>query len=299
MANIFKHAIECRQRLTVLISILLFNTVCFADSSVWAISNGKNTVYLAGTFHMLKESDYPLPKEFEQAYQKVNWLVFETNIAQLATPDFQQKFSQAMRLTAPKKLNHTLSQSTYHSLQQYFDKEGLDLQQYQDYKPQMVSLIITMHELRKLGLTAQGVDDFFNQKAVKDSKVTTQLESMDDQIRYISEMGIGNEDNLIKQTLADLQGLDTQLDDMSSAWRTGNRELMNSTGIKPMREDYPKIYDSLLVERNNNWLPKIKRLISHPEEKLIMVGALHLIGQQGLLQQLQRSGYTVTQLSTK
>ena len=248
---------------------------------------------------MLKESDYPLPKEFEQAYQKVNWLVFETNIAQLATPDFQQKFSQAMRLTAPKKLNHTLSQSTYHSLQQYFDKEGLDLQQYQDYKPQMVSLIITMHELRKLGLTAQGVDDFFNQKAVKDSKVTTQLESMDDQIRYISEMGIGNEDNLIKQTLADLQGLDTQLDDMSSAWRTGNRELMNKTGIKPMREDYPKIYDSLLVERNNNWLPKIKRLISHPEEKLIMVGALHLIGQQGLLQQLQRSGYTVTQLSTK
>ena len=40
-----------------------------ADSSVWAISSSGNTLYLGGTIHMLRPSDYPLPEEYEQAYQ--------------------------------------------------------------------------------------------------------------------------------------------------------------------------------------------------------------------------------------
>jgi uncharacterized protein YbaP (TraB family) len=62
-------------------------------------------------------------------------------------------------------------------------------------------------------------------------------------------------------------------------------------------KDYPKVYQSLLVERNNNWLPKIERLIKQPEEKFILVGALHLIGEDGLLQQLKNRGYQVRHYS--
>ncbi len=62
-----------------------------------------------------------------------------------------------------------------------------------------------------------------------------------------------------------------------------------------MMEDYPQVYRSLLVERNNNWLPKIERLISQPEQKFILVGALHLVGEDGLLKQLKNKGYQVQQ----
>jgi uncharacterized protein YbaP (TraB family) len=82
---------------------------------------------------------------------------------------------------------------------------------------------------------------------------------------------------------------------MGNAWRAGDTENLFISGIKPMMEDYPKVYRSLLVERNNNWLPKIERLIQQPEEKFILVGALHLIGQDGLLQQLKNRGYQVQQ----
>jgi uncharacterized protein YbaP (TraB family) len=64
-----------------------------------------------------------------------------------------------------------------------------------------------------------------------------------------------------------------------------------------MQRDYPRIYQSLLVERNNNWMPRIKKLLQHPEPKLILVGALHLAGPDGLLAILAGNGYQLEQLS--
>lgn len=282
-------------RLPIIIFILVLSITSQAKTSIWQVSNGTNTVYLGGTFHMLKPSDYPLPKEFEQVYKKVNWLVFETDMDQLSSPEFQQKFLQSMTLPTGQILADHLSAEAYTELIRYAAKNGMDTGRLQRFTPQMVALIITIEELKKYGLTAEGVDTFIGDKAKKDRKIVTKLESTDDQIHYISTMGAGNESNLILQTLADMKDLAEDLNAMSNAWRAGDDEALFETGIKPMLEEYPKIYQSLLVERNNNWMDKIEKLIAHPEEKFILVGALHLIGQDGLLQQLKNRGYQVQQ----
>lgn len=282
-------------RLPFIIFILVLSITSQAKTSIWQVSNGTNTVYLGGTFHMLKPSDYPLPKEFEQVYKKVNWLVFETDMDQLSSPEFQQKFLQSMTLPTGQILADHLSAEAYAELIRYAARNGMDTGRLQRFTPQMVALIITIEELKKYGLTAEGVDTFIGDKAKKDRKIVTKLESTDDQIHYISTMGAGNESNLILQTLADMKDLPEELNAMSNAWRAGDDEALFETGIKPMLEDYPKIYQSLLVERNNNWMDKIEKLIAHPEEKFILVGALHLIGQDGLLQQLKNRGYQVQQ----
>lgn len=282
-------------RLPLIITSLLLSCISDAETSIWQVSNGKNTVYLGGTFHMLKPSDYPLPKEFEEVYKKVNWLVFETDIEQLESPEFQQKFIKAMSLPSGQILADKLSPQAYSGLIHYAAKNNLDTGRLQHFKPQMIGLIISLEELKKYGLTAQGVDDFMADKAKLDGKMVTKLESIDEQINYIATMGEGNESDLILQTLADINDLSQDLTIMSSAWRAGDRENLFTTGIKPMMEDYPQVYRSLLVERNNNWLPKIERLIKQPEEKFILVGALHLIGEDGLLQQLKNRGYQVQQ----
>lgn len=264
-----------------------------AESSVWSVSNGKNTIYLAGTFHLLKPSDYPLPQEFEQAYKQINWLVFETNINDLKSQQFQQKLSQAMTLPKGQTLKGSLSASAYQALSEYCEQENIPLQNFSAYKPQMIGLVITMHELRKLGMTAQGVDDYFSGKAQADKKMITQLESIDQQIEFISTMGAGNESNLILQNLEDMKSLQQDMQVMSNAWRSGDRQALFNKGIKPMLDKYPGIYRSLLVARNYAWLPKIERLLKHNESKLIMVGALHLIGEDGLLTLLKNKGYQV------
>jgi len=272
-----------------------FSALVHAESSVWSVSNGKNTIYLAGTFHLLKPSDYPLPTEFEKAYKEVNWLVFETSIKDLESQNFQQKFRQAMTLPQGQTLQGSLSASAYKALSDYCNKENIPLADFSAYKPQMIGLIMTMHELRKLGMTAQGVDDYFSDKADADKKIVTQLESIEQQIEFISTMGAGNESNLILQSLQDVETLPKDMAIMSEAWRTGNRQALTAKGIKPMQDDYPRIYRSLLVDRNYDWLPKIERLLKHPEKKLIMVGALHLIGEDGLLTLLQNKGYRIDQ----
>jgi uncharacterized protein YbaP (TraB family) len=60
-----------------------------------------------------------------------------------------------------------------------------------------------------------------------------------------------------------------------------------------MRKDYPELYQQVLVERNNNWLPQIEAFLKTPETELILVGALHLAGNDGLLAQLRQRGYKV------
>jgi uncharacterized protein YbaP (TraB family) len=277
----------------VVLTLFSLSFPSFAKTSIWQVSNGKNTVYLGGTFHMLKPSDYPLPVEFEQVYNKVNWLVFETDIDKLDSPEFQQKFIQAMSLPSGKILADQLSAKAYSGLIRYAAKNNIDTGQLQHYKPQMIGLIISLKELKKFGLTAQGVDDFMADKAKQDGKMITKLESIDEQIHYIANMGKGNESDLILQTLDDVEDLPQDLTQLSKAWRLGDDKTLNHVGIEPMMEDYPEVYRSLLVERNNNWLPKIERLIQHNESKFILVGALHLAGEEGLLEQLKRKGYQV------
>ena len=244
---------------------------------------------------MLKPSDYPLPIEFENVYKKVNWLVFETDMDQLSSPEFQQKFLASMTLPTGQILADHLSAEAYAELIRYAANNQMDTAQLQRFKPQMIALIITLEELKKYGLTAEGVDNYFGNKAKADSKMVTKLESIDDQIRYISTMGANNESGLILQTIEDMEELPKVLNAMTTAWRSGDDNGLFENGIKPMLEDYPKIYQSLLVERNNNWMGKIEKLLAHPEEKFILVGALHLIGQDGLLQQLKNRGYQVQQ----
>ncbi|MFQ3171295.1 MAG: hypothetical protein ACI9DG_001329 [Oleispira sp.] len=280
-------------RLSIITFLLFLPFASHAQTSLWQVSNGKNTVYLGGTFHKLTPSDYPLPKEFAQVYKKVNWLVFETNIVKLKSPEFQQKFIKAMSLATGQILADQLSPQAYSGLVDYAAKNDIDTARLQHLKPQMIGLIISLKELKKLGLTAQGVDDFINDKAISDGKMVTKLESIDEQINYVATMSEGDESALILQTLEDIKDLSNDITLMKDAWRSGNSQVLFETGIKPMMKDYPKVYQSLLVERNNNWLPKIERLIRQPEEKFILVGALHLIGEDGLLQQLKNRGYQV------
>lgn len=275
---------------------LLAALTAHAESFVWKVSKGANHIYLGGTFHLLKEEDYPLPKEFEQAYEKVNWLVFETDIGKLETAEFQQQFQKAFLLPDGQTLKTSLSAEAFRKLKNYCMLNNIDLQQFMAFKPQFITLIITVQELQKYGLTAEGVDSYFYKKAKTDGKLTSQLESMQSQIQYLANMAQGNEDNLIEQTLADAQELEVMMNGMRDAWRKGNEEQLNQLGNAPMLTDYPAIYQSLLVERNNNWMPRIKNLINHPEAKFVLVGALHLAGKDGLLSMLARQNYQIEQL---
>ena len=227
--NLFKQA--------ALLFTFLLATTSQAETSIWTISKDGNTHYIGGTFHLLKETDYPLPKEFNQVYQQVNQLAFETDVTQLDKPKFQQRFLRAMRLPPGKILADKLSPKAYAALIRYAAKNNIDTGRLQQLRPQMVSLIISVEELKNLGLNASGVDSYMANKAIEDSKTLHFLETIDQQIDYIASMSKNNESALILQTLKDLEKLPEDLDKMLHAWRYGDQQTLFEYGIEPMKQD--------------------------------------------------------------
>jgi uncharacterized protein len=58
----------------------------------------------------------------------------------------------------------------------------------------------------------------------------------------------------------------------------------------------PQMYQRLLVDRNKAWLPKIEALFTRSGHALVVVGAAHLVGADGVVAMLKAKGYTVEQL---
>ena len=160
----------------------------------------------------------------------------------------------------------------------------------------MIAITLTFHELRKIGAGSHGVDQYYFQQAEQDGKPTLALETNQQQLKFLSEMGKGQEDLMIEQTLEEIQTLHTLFDDMVTSWRSGDVEQLKSLFVDPMRDKFEPVYQQLLVQRNHNWLPKIINYLSDPDTEMILVGSAHLVGENGLLQLLQQQGYRITQL---
>lgn len=267
-----------------------------AASPVWMIESGTTKLYLAGTVHILRDSDYPLPAAFESAYTQVQQLAFEVDIEQTRQAAFQQQMMQAIKLPAGTLLEHLLETETLDRLQAYLRQNRLKLDQFAGMKPSMIAMTLTIIELKKMGVTSEGVDDYFYQKARKDGKKLLALESAQQQIEFLSQMGQGQEDMMILQTLKEIESLPSDFSEMLMSWRQGDTRKLEELFILPMKKDFEPIYQQLLVKRNQNWLLQLKEYLNTPETEMVLVGSAHLPGEDGLLKLLKNAGYRISQL---
>jgi uncharacterized protein len=287
-------SVKITMRNIFLLGLLLPCLAC-AETSLWRVSKGKNQLYIGGTVHLLSKSDYPFPDEFEQAFREIDLLVLEADLDALSKPKAQAQLVQSLMYTGETSLKNKVKNETFNALTRYCKTAGLSIAVMQKMKPSMVVLTLTMTELKRLGLAGAGVDQFFLEKAKKSGKKTTGLESAETQINALENMAKGRENELILSTIKELKQTPEFMDDMKTAWRTGNLVDLENVGIKTMRTEFPELNKNLLTSRNNAWLPKIKVMLTTPEKELILVGALHLAGEDGVLAQLKKQGYVVEQ----
>ncbi len=274
---------------------LFFSDFAAAETSLWKISQGKNHVFIGGTIHVMSPSDYPLPEEFEKAYQQSQKLVFETDISKLSAPAFQQQLMQAVSYTDGQTLKSVLKPETYTKLESYSRSIQFPIERLQNFKPTMVVMTLTMLELQRLGLAGEGVDAFFNSRAIKDLKILDGLESTEAHLSFIANMGLGQEDALILNALQEMKTLPKMLQDMKEAWRAGDSVGLDLIAFVPMKKAFPALYDQLLVKRNQAWQPQIEAMFLTPEVEMVLVGAGHLVGNDGLIKAFKQRGYKVEQ----
>lgn len=274
---------------------LLFSQWVLANP-VWQVTKGGETVFIGGTIHVLEASDYPLPAAFSNAYRQADRVFFETDIDALSTQAFVQKFLAATTYKNGQTIDQKLSAETLGKLKAYLATQGIPYDAVKGLKPGLLGVQLSQIEMRKLGISVQGVDDYFNGIAKGDNKFRGQLETPEDQIAVIAAMGVGHESELIENALKDLQKIRQDFNDIRDAWRSGSREALNDVTVVPFRNALPVEYKSMVVDRNNKWMPQIEAMFRTSEDELVLVGAMHLVGSDGILQQLEQKGYQVTQL---
>ena len=246
--------------------------------------------------HILTAEDYPLPNAFEMAYTQSDQVVFETDITKMEDPVFQQYLLGEVSYSDGRSLQQVLHADTYRAVDEFFSARGVPMSSIDNFKPGMVATMITIVELQRLGVDGEGVDTHFNRRAERDEKPRGKLESVEEQVAFLANMGAGEEDLMLSYSLEDINRMPELWRDLTKAWLSGDLSWLEDEIALPMRTDFPSIYDSLLVERNRTWMPQLEAMSKTAQVEFVLVGALHLSGKDGLLEQLTARGYRITQL---
>lgn len=266
---------------------------------LWKVSDADNSVYLLGSMHLLTEADYPLASAVEAAFADSAQLVFEIAPDQPGQEHLEQTMLQAARRSDGKTLQQSLPVPTWKALQAYAQTQGMPVAALQGYKAWFVALMVMVAESQKAGVApALGLDRHLMQRAAAAGKATAGLESAEAQIALFDGMGALAEQQFLQETLADAPRLKQQMDELLAAWRQADEATMERLGLKELRRDYPALYQSVNVARNRAWLPRVEALLrdSSHDNALVVVGALHLLGDDGLVRQLARKGYRLQRL---
>lgn len=283
--------------LSSLCAILILTTSVQAKSPVWKVSKGDDYLYLGGTIHVLSKNDYPLPAGFDKAYQLSDDIMLETNEAALQAPELQAKFLGVMTFQDHQSLSTVLNPEVYDEFSALLKSKGIPIAVFEKFTPSGAMLALTGIELQKLGLMdGSGVDAHFAQRANADKKDTLFLETIDEQLGFIDAMNDLDPNKVIKSGVRDISNFDTIWKDLLNAWRSGDLVELEKLGIDDMLRDFPSLYQTLLVQRNKDWFGDLTRLIKTKDIEFILVGALHMAGDEGLISMLKKAGYDVEQL---
>lgn len=279
-----------------IILVVSVSTGASAESSVWKAQKGTSVMYLGGTCHVLREADYPLPPEFEKAYQASAVVVFETDLGRLRDPATQQRLLAKAMYADGSTIDKHLSVRAYAELSAYCESNGIPLQLLSRFKPSILMVSLAVMELTKMGVSRQGVDEFFYELAIKERKAVEGLETADEQINYVVSMADGHEDEFVTYSLRDLEHIREQFESLADAWRAGDTVKLDRIMIDDLKTRWPKLYKKLIVDRNRNWLPLIEAYQKTPRTEFILVGVGHLVGPDGIVEALRKKGYKVDKL---
>ena len=273
---------------------------------MWKVSDADNDLYLLGSFHMLKPGDYPLSADVDAAFDDAEALVFELSPQELQSPELGQAMGMAALRTDRTPLNSELPDATIAKLDAWLvandkalQKMGMPAQAFQMFEPWFVGLTISLIEMDKQGLDPKiGLDMHFIGRAEKMSKPTMGLEKGSEQIAVFDGMSKAEQLQFLDESLSEAQNAKVEIEKLHTAWRRGDAAGLLDGMAGDMRREYPQLYRKINVARNDAWVPKLQRMLDDEttDDTLVVVGVLHLLGEDGVVEKLRAKGYKVERI---
>ena len=267
-----------------------------AAGPVWAIRGAHNTIYLAGSIHLLPEADASLPPAFARAYADSACLTMEIDLGRLDAGETLGTLLAHGGLPQGTTLREVAGAARYARASAAATALGLPVISMDHEAPWMVALQLTELEYAHLGFDPeQGVEQQLLRRALADHKSTAGLESLTDEMRVFEALAPAAQLRLLDMVLEELDDTADETRAVLAAWRRGDTAQLAALLAAEYRT-FPALYDALVMDRNRHWLPEIEQLLKGGENCLVVVGALHLVGKGGLLEALRKDGHPPVQL---
>ena len=293
--------------LVILLSfILLITSACSSQDTtdtnsklfIWEISSETTHVYLLGSVHIANQDLYPLDNTIEDAFDSARYLVVEVNtnnLTQTAAMDLLLEYGTYPEGDSFKK---HVSEELYNKLDEQFQQYGIAMALLNDYKPFVIYNLMSQYMLESFGYKfSYGIDLYFMNKAEESNKDILELETSEFQMSLLSSVP---DESIIKTMEYDIDNPETgkYLEDLFNAWSDGDAAWMETVVFEAFTEepDMATYYEILFDQRNLNMVEKISEFLADNEVYFVVVGAGHLVGENGLLNLLYNMGYMVEQL---
>jgi uncharacterized protein len=263
--------------------------------TLWAVKGDHNTVYLLGSVHVLKAANSDLPPEALRAYTSARALVMEINLNDVSANKLFSSMLDLETLPTGMTLAGALGPDAYNRFAAHANPVGLDPEFLSHFQPWFAVQMLNKLEMAKLGFDLNaGVDLQLAKRAQSDHKDIIGLETIEEQLEIFAHLSLDQQRQYVLYSLADVDNTASALDAIVSAWRTGDIKVLEQS-LGQGLEKFPDLYSKLTTDRNRKCLPTIIGFLNDDHDYLVIVGALHLVGRDGIVELLKRQGYEVVQ----
>ena len=264
-------------------------------SFLWRVNSDQNRLYILGSIHLLKKETYPLKKSIEDAFEQTKKLVLEIDLGSANQQKIQQLMLQKSISTDGTMLDQSVSNETYRAVAKRAKELGIDIRLLSPFKPWVIAMTMAAVKLQQLGFDPSlGVDRHLAERAKQTDKPTAGLETAEFQLDLFDRFSAKEQELLLRQSMDEMDHVERNVTAIVQAWKSGDVGAVERHLLVGMR-DYPEIHRKVIDDRNQRWLPQIESLLSRGENALVVVGAAHLVGKNGIIELLKDRGYRVEQ----
>lgn len=290
-----------KSRLFLTLVMLLSPLTAWADTAghpvtLWRAAGQNNSVYLLGSIHLLRPGDYPLPSAIDAAYEDAEVLVMELDMDDLDGIQAQQLFASSGLLQGGDTLRDIMGEPAYQRARAAANAIDIPIEMLAQSEPWLAAVTVEMMMLYRIGFNPMlGIEMQLVSQAGRDGKPIEGLETAAEQTAFLDGLSLETQREMLLQTLEESADLEASIDEIIRAWRYGDIAALES-GLLQDLEKNEELSEALVNGRNRRWVTQISELLDDSDDYLVVVGALHLIGDQGVPELLARAGVKIVQL---
>lgn len=264
-----------------------------ATGCVWKVTRaGGGTVFLGGSIHALRSTDYPLPPAYNRAFEASDRLAFEVEPKVLSGSG--EALIKAGKYPKGDSLKNHVDPRTYDYVRRIFALMKVPEEKFSKYRPWLLVLMLDYPSGKGFS-DDLGVDEFLSKRAAVNSKPAIGLESWAEHASVFSGLTDRQSEALLLLSFIPQANGSGEAARIMSAWRHGDVDAL-ARSTRESFGDFPFFGERILGARNRSWLPKVESFARSGKTYFVVVGAAHLGGTDGLLALLRARGYQVEQL---